>query len=77
MRNNLTDAYHILASGAADHLGALLHNPLCLIDLTAALLYLAAFMALWLFGHRWLLPVYLALAATSIAAAVAHGGMLP
>lgn len=72
-----TDTYPVLASSAAHCLLAIVHDPVCLIDLLAASLYLAAAIVLVFFHHRWLLPVYLALAASNIVAALAHASVLP
>jgi hypothetical protein len=52
-------------------LAAIVRNPICLIDLALAALYVAAILAL-LYRHRWMWGVYGSLAVMHILAAVVH-----
>ena len=77
MLANLTTLIRTLASGAVHCLMVLVHDPICIIDLLVAGLYLAAILALLSPGHRWMWLVYLGLATAHVVAAVAHGGAHP
>jgi hypothetical protein len=70
MLSNLTIRYHQLASVVVHCVPHVLRDPLCIIELVVAALYLAAILTL-LYRHRWLWLVYGSLAAAHIAAAVA------